>query len=105
MTKCEEPNYYRIPNKEVKEYFYDCYLPIILEKYSGKNNTLELAIKNFPEHLEDFEKYKEDINNLLSDEKLFDKNERVFRDYFGGIHKLSQLFTNFAKHIQYSKKM
>ena len=102
LTSCEDSNYFRIPSKELKEYFYRCYLPIILEKYSGQNNTLESAIKGFSEHLDDFEKYKEDVDNLLSHKKFIAKNESDFKEYFGGIQKISQRFTNFSRHIQYS---
>ena len=104
LTSCKELDYYRIPNKEVKKYFYDCYLPILIDKYFQKEKTLQSVINNFSDHLDDFERYKEDIENLLSDNKFVAKTESDFKEYFGGIHKLSRLYTDFAKHIQYSEQ-
>ena len=103
LTRVEK-DVYKIPNMEVKKYFYEKLLPIWIEKVFGNSIDTKGLINELVHNIEDEERYKEVIQTkLLNNMDQSEKTEADFQALLNGLAYLASITKQNIKHIPHSE--
>eukprot|EP00919_Chromeraceae_sp_WS-2016_P042848 GHVR01102446.1.p2 GENE.GHVR01102446.1~~GHVR01102446.1.p2 ORF type:complete len:156 (+),score=16.42 GHVR01102446.1:2464-2931(+) len=97
-------NLYKIPNFEIRKYFYGKLLPIWIDKkFSYKIDSGDKIIDQLAQNIDNKEDYKNTIQILLNGMNKGDKTEADFQALFGGAANLVGVDGRNRKHNCHSE--